>query len=143
MTDPSRDRMSAVSSDDNGVLRGFSYHDGYLDGVLVSDGGTTANLALRSSAGELRVLALRGLVALDVSNFREGNLVLNIRLLPAARIAGIDDVRTLLAERLFIEPAGIPTDAAIFLLESSFGADVVAICRDVQISEVRATQALP
>ena len=128
--------MVRVSCDEKGFVMGFPYHDGFLDGVLTSNAGEEVHLALRSSGGERRVLTLRHVVALHIEGFREGNILLNLRMLSAGRVAGDAEVQRILSERLFLDPAKLRADATVFLLESSFGADVVAICSEVEISEV-------
>ena len=125
---------SLLSCDESGRVRGFSYHDGFLDGVLA--GGPEVHLALRSTEGHCRVLTLRQVAALHVEGFREGNIVLNMRLLPAKGAAIDAEVRAALASRLFLDPAKLDTDSNVFLLESSFGADVVAICGSAEVSEI-------
>jgi hypothetical protein len=134
--------MSRVSCDDNGFLRGFHYHDGFLDGVLARSDGSEVHLGLRSCEGERRVLTLRSVVALHVEGFREGNIVLNLRILPGARVVGDAELREILAERLFLDPANLNTDANVFLLESSIGADVIAVCGEAEISEIGVTLVL-
>ncbi|WP_157758521.1 hypothetical protein [Cystobacter fuscus] len=131
---------SRLSCDENGFLKGFPYHDGFLDGVLA--GGTEVHLALRSSRSERRVLTLRRVVMFHVEGFREGNIVLNLRLLRADQVASDAEVRRILADRLFFDPAKLGADSSVFLLEASFGAEVVAICGEVEISEVGVTLAL-
>ena len=134
--------MHSVSSDENGFLRGFPYHDGFLDGMITDDATKEVHLALRSSSGERRVLRLRHVEALHVDGFREGNIVSNLRMLPAARAAGDVQVRGMLAERLFLDAANLRPDTVVFWLESSFGAEVVAVCAEVAVSEAGATFAL-
>ena len=94
------------------------------------------HLALRSTEGQCRVLTLRQVAALHVEGFREGNIVLNMRLFPAKGAAIDAEVRAILADRLFLDPAKLNEDSSVFLLESSFGADVVAICGSVEVSEI-------
>jgi hypothetical protein len=124
-----------VSCDENGFVRGFPYHDGTFDGVLTGAGGGEVHLALRSSQGERRVLTLRRVVAFHVEGFREANIVLNLRLLPAGRVVDDAVVGQLLADRLFLDAKNLTADTSVFLLESSFGAEVVAVCGVVEISE--------
>ncbi len=123
-----------ASCDEYGRVTGFPYHDGFLDGVLAR--GRDVHLALRSTEGQCRVLTLRQVAALHVEGFREGNIVLNMRLLPAKGAAVDAEVRAVLADRLFLDPAKLDEDSNVFLLESSFGADVVAICGSVEVSEI-------
>jgi len=127
--------MSQITCDQDGFVRGFPYHDGFLDGVLASNGGKEVHLALRAASGEQRVLTLRRVTALHVEGFREGNIVLNMRMLPAGRLASEEEVRCLLADRLLVNAANLPEDVMVFVLESSFGAEVVAICYGAEVEE--------
>lgn len=52
------------------------FHDGFVDGVLASDG--TARIVLRIVTGERFTLLLRGVDALRVNDFRKGNIVLEL-----------------------------------------------------------------
>lgn len=124
---------SLLSSDANGYVTGFSYHDGFLDGVITD--GSDILLGLRSSRDEFRILTLRGIVGLHVEGFREGNIVLNLRLAPTAQAARDADVVRMLAERLFLEPVDLGMDTYVFVLDGSFGADVIAVCGGAEISE--------
>jgi hypothetical protein len=130
--------MARVTCDENGLVRGFSYHDGFLDGVLVGDGGVVY-LALRAQSGERRVLTLIGVTALSVDAFRKGNIVLDLRVLPATTAAADAGIAKLLADRLYLAPASLAPNAVVFRLESSIGADVLAVCAEVEISAAGTT----
>ena len=130
--------MTRVTCDENGLVRGFSYHDGFLDGVLVGDGGIVY-LALRAQSGERRVLTLTGVTALSVDAFREGNIVLDLRVLPATAGAADAEIAQLLADRLYLAPASLAATSVVFRLVSSFGAEVLAVCAEVEISAAGAT----
>jgi hypothetical protein len=131
--------MPRITWDANGFARGFPYHDGFLDGILVSESGSEASLALRSTQGERRILTLRGVVALDMGGFREGNIILNIRMVPSARAAAVPELRKLLSDRLLLDAVTRAPNAVVFLLEPSYGAEVVAVCAEADISESGAT----
>jgi hypothetical protein len=126
-----------IRCDENGFVRGFSYHDGFLDGVVTA--GSDVLLALRSKDGEQRVLTLHRVTALHIDNFRERNIVLNLRMLGAERAAADVDGRQRLVERLFLDPAKLATESSVFLLDASFGGEVVAICSAADVSEVATT----
>lgn len=131
---------SSLTCDENGYVKGFAYHDGFLEGVLAA--GPDVHLALRSTGHEYRVVTLRQVVAFQVEGFREGNIVLNLRLLPASRAVADAEVRSLLADRLFLEPAKLSGDAHVFQLEASFGADIIAVCGGAEVSEAGVRLAL-
>jgi hypothetical protein len=123
--------MSRFSTDENGTIRGFAYHDGFLDGVALAP--NQAQLHLRSSTGTKRVLTLRGVKALDVQQLREGNIVNTMRVLPAESFESNAEVKRNVSGRLFLE--SVPTDCVVFQLDCSYGADVIAICHEVVISD--------
>lgn len=127
--------MTPVKCDENGFVRGFPHHDGRLDGVLTDDVAKEAHLAIRSVDGERRVLALRGVVALHVEGFREGNILSNLRLLTLPQVLLDEELRRLFDERLFIDVTTLRPDVVVFVVESSFGADVLAVCGGVHVSE--------
>ena len=127
------------SIDENGFVRGFAHHDGHLEGVVTNGLAKEAHLAIRSTSGEQRVLSLRQVAALDVEGFREGNIIQNLRLLPAAKAAADREVRRWLDERLYLDATKLAVDAFVFILESSYGARVVAVCGGVDVSDAGAT----
>lgn len=125
--------IAPLACDEHGFVRGVSYHDGELHGVLSDSVGREVQLVLRSSAGERHVVALEGVSALDVDGFRESNVVLDMRVLSAARAARDAEVRARLVGRLSLEPEKLPGDALVFVLDSSFGAQVLAVCGAIAI----------
>jgi hypothetical protein len=52
------------------------FHDGFLDGLWID--GDTAQLYLRTAEGRRFVATSNGVVALDASGFRAGNIVLSV-----------------------------------------------------------------
>jgi hypothetical protein len=129
---------SPLQFDQNGLVRGFPYHDGFLDGVLTGTTNGEVHLALRSSQQDRRVLTLRRVSALHVEGFREGNIVLNLWLLPKERLLKNAEIVRLLAERLDVDASKLASDAIVFRLDASFGADVLAVCGEAEISGVGA-----
>lgn len=134
--------MARVSADKDGQIEGFSYHDGSLDGVVAANDGKELHLALRSVEGERRVLTLRNLKAVHVKGFREGNIVLDLSLFSSDEAARIDELKSSLKTRLYLDADQLPPDAKVFWLAPSFGADIVAVCGEVEVSEVGVTLAL-
>ena len=129
--------MAKAACDENGFVRGFPYHDGFLDGILVEDGGKKLHLSLRAASGERNILTLQRVMTFHVENFREGNVVLNLRILSPDRVLNDKDIRHALMDRVFLDAANLPDDAVVFLLESSFGAEVLAVCHGVEVSQGR------
>jgi len=126
---------SIVSCDESGYPRGFSHHDGFLDGVLAV--GSDVLLSIRSIDEESRVVALRDVRALHVQAFRQGNIVLSLRLVPPSVVASDPEIRRMLSERLFLDSSDMTGAATVFRLEASYGADIIAVCGAVEVSEAR------
>ena len=124
-----------ITYDEDGFVRGFSYHDGFLEGVLTEDGRKQVHLALRAVSGERNLLTLRHVIAFHTGNFREGNIVLNLRMLSPDRASKDGEIRRSLMDRVLLDVGTLPHDSMIFLLEASFGAEVLAVCREVEVSE--------
>lgn len=121
-----------VEVDATGTIRGFPYHDGWLDAVVLGD--RTARLELRSKDGAKRILKLVGVSALHVEGLRESNVVLNLRLLTVAAATADESVRDAMRDRLYVDASSIPAGSFIFMLEPSFGGEVIAICTSVEVS---------
>jgi hypothetical protein len=128
--------MSRVSFDENGFVLDFPYHDGSLDGVLTDTNNADMHLAFRATSGEPRILSLRGVKALDISGMRPRNIVLNLRIFPATRVSSIAEVWKKIEERLHVTQTNLPPSELIFWLESSYGAEILAVCEQVDVSEV-------
>jgi hypothetical protein len=60
------------------------FHDGYLDGILVS--GRSARLFLRTVDGPLFTLLLHQVEALRADDFRQGNIIFEVNLLNLGQI---------------------------------------------------------
>ncbi|MBI5537107.1 MAG: hypothetical protein HY898_30575 [Deltaproteobacteria bacterium] len=123
-----------MNLDADGVIRGVQYHDGRLEGVLVD--GDAAYLCVRSASGNQRFLALRDLFDICMDGFRRGNIILNMRVLSAAQAKADSAVGAKVSEKLFRELDSLHVDALVFVLDSSYGADVLALCGRVEISDV-------
>ena len=74
-------KTSPIQTDENGFARGFAHHDGFLDAVWSDGAGHDAQLAIRSSSGERRIIVLTAIAAMSVDGFREGNISLSIQFL--------------------------------------------------------------
>lgn len=127
---------SRVDLNEEGFVTGFPYHDGFLDGLLLGD-DRCLHLAIRAVSGERRILTLRGVKASCVDDLREGNVLLNLRILPVPRAVGEPEVLRMLVERLHMVPARLDNDALVFWLESSYGAEIVAVCDYIEARQGR------
>jgi hypothetical protein len=126
--------MRSVAVDSDGFMRGTPYHDGFLDAVLLDQ--ATVYLALRATSGERNFVILRKVRGLDVQGLREGNIVGNVRILSAAQAARDGEVVRILAERLRVDAGRLAPDVLVFWLESSYGADVIALCEAADVAAV-------
>jgi hypothetical protein len=108
--------MTRLTCDERGMVVGFAHHDGTLDGVLID--GSDVHIALRSSSGDRRVLTLRGVTTLELGGFREGNIV------------------------AYMFMSRTADDAVVFSIDSSYGAELRATCRDAEISDTGVTLGL-
>jgi hypothetical protein len=60
------------------------FHDGYVDGLLTFN--SVVQILLRSVAGEKFTLTLRGVEAFRADDLRQGNIILELRLLTVDQI---------------------------------------------------------
>jgi hypothetical protein len=59
-----------------------NFHDGHVDGVF--NNGSEVHVFLRDVSGEKFTLVLRGVEALQIMNFKQKNVILNVELLAPA-----------------------------------------------------------
>ena len=120
------------------------FHDGYLTGVRLREGGAT--LYLREVDGPEYDLILEGLEALHIEDFRQGNIIAHVEI-----VAGRTPYAHIDFDRLFVPPD--PSAAAqyhekhtaflkrqkariesgevcLIVIEPSYGAQMLAICRE-------------
>lgn len=124
------------------------FHEGLLTGVVLGD--KTATVFLQQSSGEEYKLLLSGLGALQMEDFRQGNIISMVEVVTGRlpyEHAGI--------ERLFVPPhpaaarqyheahASVVAqqlsriaggEAALVVIVPSYGGDLLAICREVSFS---------
>jgi hypothetical protein len=126
-----------------------TFHDGHLTGIVLKEKG--AVVSLRRSDGSEYTLALTGLKALQVADFREGNIVAHVEVITGREPDA--SARDEIMRRLF--PAPHPSAAttyqetyaafiegrlaelsrgaaALLVIEASYGADLLAFCEAVQ-----------
>jgi hypothetical protein len=124
--------MSApLTRDANGIVRGFAYHDGYLDGIAVSD--RCARLTIRSIENEGRVVTLFGVAKLKLDHFREGNIIGDLWWMTVPEALAVGDVARRLTEHFGDK---LPTEGFVFMLDSSYGADLIAVCERAEVSDL-------
>ena len=118
----------------DGIVQGFAYHDGYLRGVLNSEDKT--ELHIRSIDGEQRIVFLHGVQALRVDGFREGNIISNLSLFAADETVLPTSVLDRLREELELDPRRLPPNSFVFTIDTSYGAQLIAVCQRAEVSDV-------
>lgn len=63
-------------------------HDGFLDGVFLSE-DKSAHLFVRTVAGERSTIVLKGIKAMNVTNFWAGNIILDVTVVHPERLSGV------------------------------------------------------
>ena len=117
-----------VETDEHGQLVA-RHHDGELYGIMLSD--DECRLHYRSSDGVSRIIRLLGIHTLDLSRFREGNVILSMMAYPC-QVAS-NKVPEELLRRLGWGKLPKLKGKYIFVLDSSYGAELVANCDEVDI----------
>lgn len=62
-------------------------HDGFLDGVFLSE-DKSAHLFVRTVAGERSTIVLKGIKAMNVTNFWAGNIIFDVTVVHPDRLSG-------------------------------------------------------
>jgi len=129
--------------------RYLDFHDGHLLGIRV--GKKSAMLFLRRLGGSEHELLLSGVELLRMDEFMQGNVILSIEVVTGERPAANVPLGRLLdpphpnavakyhaAHAEYVERclADIESGAAcLVILLSSYGADLLALCREVTLQE--------
>jgi len=124
------------------------FHDGLLTGIVL--GENKATVFLRQSTGDEYTLTLSGLEILQMEDFRQGNIISMVevvcgqfpyehsgldRLLPPPHPAAVKQYHDEHAAIIDRQIARIATgDASLVLIVPSYGADLLAICREVNLA---------
>lgn len=123
--------MIHFSTDTHYRVVGFPYHDGSLE--VLSIAGYNLHFAIHATSGETHEIQVENLSEVRIDDLRPKNIVHSIRLLPAAA-AGLDRVVVdLLRDRLCFEPHFLAPGDAVLHLESSYGVEILAICRTIVV----------
>ena len=120
------------------------FHDGYLTGLRLREGGAT--LYLREVDGPEYELLLEGLEALHIEDFREGNIISHVEIVtgrtpyahvdfdglfdppgPSAAAQYHEKHAALLRRQIARIESG---EACLIVIEPSYGAKMLAICRE-------------
>ena len=126
-----------------------SFHDGYLTGVRIGEG--FAILSLERENGEAWEIRLAGVEALQMDDFRQGNIVSSVELTmgtspepapferlfgkphPSAAAKYQEAFGQLILRKMAMVEEGTAT---LLVLASSYGADLVALCNSVQCEPI-------
>lgn len=125
--------MSNLTTDEHGRVLGFPHHDGALEAVLFEDDGRRVTLVVRSSDSILRRLVLRHVEGLHIDDMRQGNIIQSVQMWDAANALASPLLATALKERLYLDLEALRPNAVILHLTPSYGADVLAVCGEVQV----------
>ena len=122
-----------------GMLEGFSYHDGGLLGVHLLRRPDALDVRLDLvTYDERRVeLLLCGVTHLDVTSFRQGNIVLDIRLVTVAEAVVDAELVAAMANRLYLDSTRLPATIGshVLFLSSSYGAGLIATLHGIRVME--------
>ena len=130
------------------------FHDGWLTSIAMADDGKTASIGLRRFSGERFLLHLFAVELLLASEFRQGNIILDIVLAHGTeprdmtafrRLVGElhPDVATSERERHEAAIAGRLRDVTegrcVFLkIDASYGCDLACLCGSAAMDAVGA-----
>jgi hypothetical protein len=120
-------------------------HDGYFDGLCVSS-QKSVHLFLRTETSEPSTIVLKGVEAMNVSNFLAGNIILDIVVVGSEKVT-IGDIEQLyqlqptqaeMAERLFrkAQQQGL----SVLYITPSYGAECSVL---FQAAEILPNHVLP
>lgn len=119
-------------ADEHDQVRGIRYHDGRLVGVTVSE-PQAAILLIQPLGDEPYTLKLVGMTRLAVTDFREGNIIHSMLLVPWERV-GLHAGLAPQVQEQFGSPASDGASGRyVFVLVSSYGAGVLAVCDGLEL----------
>lgn len=129
-----------------------SFHDGHFEGIMLGD--DSATLSLARSDGTPFEVKMVGLDALQINDFRQGNIIFSLevvsgrqpereglaetmdRLFPALHPKAASSFHIAHAALLAAKLAAVASgQAALVSITSSYGADLVALCKTVECQQ--------
>lgn len=119
-----------VEADLDGYLRGFPYHDGRIVALTVSR--ESVRLGFRALSGPSKVLSLLRVKYLSINGYREDNIISTLRAQPVSTAS--KDMRELFVQLFGVAPERMQPGLWAFVLECSYGGQLVAACEDVELS---------
>jgi hypothetical protein len=124
------------------------FHDGLLTGIVL--GSDTATILLQQTTGEEYTLTLAGLEALHIEDFRQGNAISMVEVVCGQAPYEHSGLQRLFgpphpsaAEQYHLAHAAVVKrqsariaagDVSMVVIVPSYGADLIAICRDVALA---------
>jgi len=114
-----------------------SFHDGYLDGVLLSE-NKGAHLFVRTQENRRFTIVLKGLKALEISSFWSGNIIFDLILVSPEALTN-ETVQQAYPHCLSPEENQRRLEKAkeqklsALEISSSYGAECTALFRDVHV----------
>ncbi len=113
-------------------------HDGYFDGLLTS-GSKSVHLFIRSDAGERSTIVLKGVEAINLSNFLAGNIIFDIVVVGSDKltVADIEQLYQLqphqaeMSQRLFSKAR--QQHFSVIYITPSYGAECAVLFEAAEI----------
>jgi hypothetical protein len=122
-----------------GAIPGF--HDGFFDGVWISP-SRTVHLFVRTEDNKPFEIVLGGVKALKLSNIREGNIILDVRLvdtdqLTASHMASVYEISDVDKDGQITRDLTSARRASLKMLElrSSYGVEGAVLCRGAELTK--------
>lgn len=132
-----------------GRLMNPGFHDGWLTSITMSDDGQSVSIGLRRFSGERFLLCLSGVESLLATEFRQGNIVLDVVLASGIEPRDMEAFRRLVGapeadatasiqERFDAKTrqklSDVSEGRAVFVqIEASYGCDLACLCRSAEV----------
>jgi hypothetical protein len=119
-----------------------SFHDGWFEGIIISDDDKTVYLFVRTVDKKRSTVLLRGVAALRIENVKKGNLIFDLAVLETSQVTA-DDIEYVYEPSEQTKNERIPKllvsterdRLKLFRMRSSYGAECLALCQKVELSE--------
>lgn len=124
----------SVRTNADGILTGLRCHDGWLVGVQLRE--SSVELRFRRLDGETVQLFLQGVRSFALDRFLEGNIVDAAYAWPVAAAPELQRRNACAAfscDEAFLDASGDGEAGTLFVLESSYGATVFALVRELAL----------
>lgn len=129
--------QTMLDSNRNWLVTGFPYHDGYLEGVLIDDRRREIAIGLRDVCDQRRVIVLGGVVAANLTNVKEGNIVGSLWWIPGSHIDDVPGLREKITFKMSFRDSELTkilgNNMFVFWADAAYGAETLVICRDAKM----------